>query len=94
MSPPVPAYRRGPAGPRETWLAALAGASVGLVVFYLARTWLRREPVGPRPSRGAEGAGPTGRPFAAPPGRRPNGDGRAAERRPRPGPAGAEAAGD
>lgn len=39
-------YRRGPGGPTDMAMAAAAGLLAGSVVFYLARIWLRREPIG------------------------------------------------
>ena len=42
-------YRRRPAEPEHAWkaggLAAAAGLGLAAVVFYVAWTWLRREPV-------------------------------------------------
>jgi hypothetical protein len=42
----VTVYRRGSSGSKDLTLAATAGLVAGSVIFYLARTWFRREPIG------------------------------------------------
>lgn len=72
----TPTYRRRPAD-QEDELAALgaglaAGVAVGAVTWYLARTWLRREPLpsgsAPETAPRGEGAAPE-RDAASAPGR-------------------------
>jgi len=46
------AYRRGAGGPTDVAMAAAAGLLAGSVVFYLARVWFQREPVGVVERRG------------------------------------------
>lgn len=48
-------YRRGPTEPWQEVAAAAAGLLTGAAAFWLARTWLRRQPL------------PSGRPAPDPP---------------------------
>jgi hypothetical protein len=54
------AYRKGSGGPTDVAMAAAAGLLAGSVVFYLARVWFQREPIGAIEGRGAPPDGDDG----------------------------------
>jgi hypothetical protein len=54
------AYRKGSGGPTDVAMAAAAGLLAGSVVFYLARVWFQREPIGAIKGRGAPPDGEVG----------------------------------
>ncbi len=66
-------YRRRPAGASDGWAAALAGFVAGSVVFYVTRTWLRREALPSPPEEGAEGDEGSASPLQAVPDGSPRG---------------------